>query len=107
MRADGAVRTEMPQLRRFLRERDDGGARLRRRAGKADVRAVDPELVHELEEPLLDLERRVADRRTLQPVAKCLVVQLDRAVVRARRAAIAIPVVDQMVELGVHTTYGA
>src|SRR5256885_750223 len=60
-----------------------------------------------MEQTLLDVERRVADRGTLQTVAERLVVELDRAVVRARRAAIAIPVVDQLVELGLHATYGA
>src|SRR4030088_720211 len=107
MRADRAVRTEMLQLRRFPRQRDDRGARLRRGARKADVRTVDPELVHELEEPLLDFARWGAHPRSLQTVAKRLVVQLDRAVVSARRAPIAIPVVDQPVELGLHIAYGA
>src|SRR5207245_8339815 len=80
---------------------------LRRCTRQADVGAVDPERVHEMEEPLLDLERRVPDRRALQAVAERLVVELDRAVVGARGAAIAIPVVDQLVELGLHATYGA
>src|SRR5881628_1791387 len=60
-----------------------------------------------MEEALLDLERRVADRRPLQSVAKGLVVELHRAVVRAGGAPVAIPVVDQPVELGLHATYGA
>src|SRR5712691_9776167 len=107
MRADRDVRTEALELRRFLGERDDRRSSLRRSSGEADVSAVDPKLVHEMEEALLDFERRVADRGTLEAIAECLVVELDRAVVRASRAAVAIPVVDQLVELGLHPTYGA
>src|SRR5205814_7110549 len=107
VRADGDVRTQALELRRLLRECDDRPARLGRRAGKTDVGAVDPERVHKMEEALLDLERRVADRRTLQTVAQRLVVELDGAIVRARGASIAIPVVDQLVELGLHAMYGA
>ena len=97
----------MFELRRLLRERDDRRSRLGRRTGKAEVRAVDPELIHELEEAPLDVEWRVADRGALQAVAERLVIELDGAIVRARGAPIAIPVVDQLVELGLHATYGA
>src|SRR3989442_15619841 len=107
MRADGHVGTEALELRRLLRERHDRRPCLRRRAGQADVGAVDPEVVHQVKEALLDLERWVSDGRPLQTVAKRLVVELDRPIVRARCAAIAIPVVDQLVELGLHATYGA
>src|SRR5438093_880592 len=107
MRADGHVGTEALQLRRFLRERDDRRLCLRRRAGQADVGAIDTELIHEVEKALLDLEGWVSDRWPLQAIAERLVVELDGPIVRAACAAIAIPVVDQLVELGLHATYGA
>ena len=107
MRADGDVGTQALELRGLFRQGNDRRACLRRRTGQADVGAVDPERVHEMEEAFLDVERRIPDRRALQAVAKRLVIELDRAVVGARGAPIAIPVVDQLVELGLHATYGA
>src|SRR5207237_10366933 len=100
--AAGDVRRD-PQRRRLFRERDDRRARLRRRAGQADVRAVDAELVHQPEQADLDLEGRVADGWALEPVAQRLVVELDGSVVRARDPAVTIPVVDERVEVAHRT----
>src|SRR5206468_1424670 len=84
------VRTEALQRRRLLRERDDLGPRPLGRARQSDICAVDAELIHEVQQPLLDLGRRVAHARALQPVAQGLVVELDGAVVGLRRAAAAV-----------------
>ena len=69
VRAHGLVRTERPELRRLARQFDDLAARAVGCARQADVGAVDPERVHEVEQPLLHLERRIPHRWPLEPVA--------------------------------------
>src|SRR5439155_19501079 len=107
MRTDGLVRPQLLQLRRFPRELDDLRACAWRRSGQTDVRAVDAELIHQLQEALLHRERRVPHRRALQPVAQRFVVQLDGAVIGFRRAAVAVPVVDEVVDLAHRSSFGA
>jgi hypothetical protein len=51
--------------------------------------------------------RWVAHRRALQPVAERLVIELDRSVVGLDRAAVAVPVVDEVVELAHRSSFGA
>src|SRR2546422_9431808 len=64
-------------------------------------------MVHELEQALLHLERGVAHRWPLKTVAERLVIELDRAVLGTRRAAVAVPVVDERIELAGHRRNGA
>src|ERR1041385_4091764 len=68
--------------------------------GKADVGRHDAQLRHQVEQPLLDLERGVAHGGGLQAVAQRLVVQVhaDAGPVERRPPfpARAVPVVDQL-----------
>src|SRR6185295_12753596 len=107
MGTDRLVRPQLLELRRFPRELDDLSARARRCAGQTDVRGVDLELIHEMEQPLLHRERRVAHRRPLQPIPERLVVELDGTVIRLHRAPIAVPVVDEVIELAHRSSFGA
>src|SRR5687768_4193924 len=100
------IGAQLLQLGRFPRELDDLVARARRCAGESDIRAVDPKLVHQLEQALLDADRRIAHRWTLQTVAERLVVELDGTVVRLHRAAVAVPVVDETIELAHGPAFG-
>ena len=47
-----------------------------------------------------------ADRRTLETVAERFIIELDRAVVGLHRATVAVPVVDEAVELAQGWTFG-
>ena len=69
-------------------------SRARAGPGESDVRRVDAELVHEMEEAELLVECRILDRGALEAVAQGLVVELDLG---RSRAFAAIPVVDQVV----------
>src|SRR5204863_7905737 len=55
------------------------------------------------EQPDLDLEGRVADGWSLEPVAQRFIVQLDGAVVRAGDPAVTIPVVDERIQVAHRT----
>jgi hypothetical protein len=89
---------------RLPHERQDVLPRARARARQPDVRRVDAELVHEMEEADLLLEARILHGRALEPVPERLVVELDRG---AGLAVGAVPVVDQVVVPGlVHAAFG-
>ena len=71
---------------------------MRSGAWQANVRRVDPDLVHEMENADLLFERRIGDRRGLQTVAEGLVVEFDATLRVAMRLLIVdIPVVNQIV----------
>jgi hypothetical protein len=65
-------------------------------ARQADVASVDAELFHEMDEAQLLLERRILDRRALQPVAQRLVVELELGLVPESEALEAIPIEDEL-----------
>ena len=66
------------------------------RAGQSEVRRHDSQIRHEVEQPLLDLERRVPHRGRLQAVAQRLVVQIDPGTGPVEGGLHAIPVIDQL-----------
>ena len=78
MRATRAVRGD-PELLGLDRPGEDDNVSQRRSAcaGIADVGSVDPDAGQQSQERLFLLDARLADRRTLQPVAERLVVQHD------------------------------
>src|SRR6058998_3046732 len=61
----------------------------------AGPRVVD-QVRHEVEQPLLDLERRVPHRGRLQAVAQGLVVQIDAGTGPVEGGLHAVPVIDQL-----------
>ena len=68
----------------------------RTRTGETDVRTLDAEIVDEVQDAELLVDRRRAHRRGLQPVAQRLVVQLDGGCGRLGRRD-EIPVVHERV----------
>src|SRR5690606_26531339 len=93
---------------RQLRASDLGGERPDVRAGtrpcarQTDVRGVDAQLAHEVQDLDLSLDRRVRDGRALEPVTERLVVELDGAEPTVvDRVARTVPVVDQVLLLHV------
>ena len=67
-------------------------------ARQADVGRDNPQVGHEVQQPPLDFERRVLDRRRLQPVAQGLVVEIHAGAgpIEAGRPFGPVPVVDQV-----------
>ncbi len=94
----------------LAREGERVGHRARTGAGQPDVRTGDAERDHEVEQFLLALDVRIRDRRALQPIAQCLVVQLDAAGAPIECAGRGIPVVDEIAFLhwvGMYGRFGA
>src|SRR5262249_61142196 len=61
-----------------------------------DVRGVQPELIHQVKQPDLVLDRRARDRRALEPVAQRFIVEIDG--LRGTRWILGrVPVVDELV----------
>jgi hypothetical protein len=91
-----AVGTDL-QLRAvdLARQRLDVRLRPRSRPRQPDVRRVDPQLIHVMQQPQLVFNRRILHRWGLQAVPQRLVVQ--QHVGRPRRLADLVPVVDQFV----------
>ena len=97
-RAGGAVgRDRQAVVGDFPGEALDVGDHVRARPGQADVRRVDPQVVHQVQERDLLLDGRRAHRGRLQPVPERLVVEHDGA----RHGLVgAVPVVDERVRHG-------
>ena len=93
--------TDLLGQRRHIVHRPWPGAR------KPDVRRLDPEFGHEVQDPDLVLDRRVLDRGGLQPVAQRLVVQLDRTQFgKSGEARCGVPVVDEVLLVHVRPRLG-
>ena len=71
-------------------------ARTRSGAGQADVRRLDAQLHHQVEQLTLLGERRIPHGRILQPIPKRLVVQLDVQLRVVEAAGKAVPIVDEI-----------
>ena len=82
-RAGRAVRLDPHPAGDLARQPLDVADHVRTRAGEADVRRVDAELLHEMEDLELLVDRRRRYRRRLQPVAERLVVEEHAASARA------------------------
>ncbi len=80
----------------LARQTGDVRRRPRSRAGQPDVRGVDPEPVHEMEDLDLLLDGGIGDRGRLEPVAERLVVELDGLGGLDEVARLVVPVVDQV-----------
>ena len=64
---------------------------------------IDADVVHEMEDADLFLERRIGHRRRLQSVPQRFVVELDLAIAGSRRPlGRTVPVVDEVVKVFVH-----
>jgi hypothetical protein len=95
-RARRAVRGDLqPPIGDRAGQALDVGGHMRARAGKTDVRRVDPEDVHPLEQIELLLDRRGAHRRRLQPITQRLVVEHHR---RPAGGAFSVPIVNERME---------
>ena len=79
------------------RETLDVGDDVRARAGKPDVRRVDPEGVHAPQDVDLLVDARHPDRGRLQAIPQRLIVQHDARTGQAVRRGVPIPVVNQRV----------
>ena len=76
----GAVGPDLhPRVHDLARQPFDRGDDVRARARQADVRRVDAERLHQVEDRDLVLDRRAPHGRRLEPVAQRLVVDLDGA----------------------------
>src|SRR6185295_16532551 len=80
----------------LLRQPRDVAYHVRPGAREPDVGSVDPELVHQVEDGELVLDRRTANRRRLEPVAQRLVVELDPERRLLPALAGVVPVVDEV-----------
>jgi hypothetical protein len=96
VRARGAVRANPEFLCDDLaRQLFDARRVCAARAGQPDVRRVDAEIVHQVQQFEFSLHRRLAHGRRLQPVAQSFIVETDVATGRWMSRINLIPVVDQ------------
>src|SRR6266550_9596108 len=68
-------------------------------ARQADVGGHDAQVGHQVQQPLFYLQRRIGHGRRLQPVAECLVVEINPGTAPIERtvwSARAVPVVDEL-----------
>jgi hypothetical protein len=65
------------------------------RARQPDIRRVDLEVVHQVQEFQLSLDGRLADGRRLQPITQGLIIKTDAPTGRGIRRLNLVPIVDQ------------